>query len=122
MANPDFTDENVTEYVNDLSLDGLKSLVDDMNDDFDKAFEDRFNVSQNQEGSLSQTPSFFKANITSAFEDLLRVRREGAQAVFSAEGLDYGSATGQSMEQSDVTIEVSHAPDCTWTVSITITK
>lgn len=122
MAEPEFTDVNVTKYVNGLSLDELKELVGDLNNNFDRAIVKRFDASSNQQASLEKTPTFFKENITSAFEDLLRIRANGAEAEFDATGLDYGSATGQSLEQSDIEIKVTHEPDCTWSVSIIITK
>jgi len=122
MADPEFTDENVTRYVNGLDLDELKKFVSDLNSDFEEALDRRFRVGSNQLDTLKKSPAFFKANITSALEDLLRIRSEEAEARFSVSGLDYGSATGQSMEQSDLEIEVTHEPDCTWTVSVIITK
>jgi hypothetical protein len=122
MADPEFTDENVIKYVNGLELDELKKFVSDLDTDFEEALNRRFRVSPNQMDTLRETPAFFKANITSALEDLLRIRSEKAEAHFSVSGLDYGSATGQSMEQSDVEIEVTHEPDCTWTASVIITK
>jgi hypothetical protein len=103
-------------------LDELEKFVSDLNADFDEALDRRFRVDSNQMDTLKKTPAFFKANITSALEDLLRIRSEKAEAHFSVSGLDYGSATGQSMEQSDVKVEVTHEPDCTWTVSVIITK
>ena len=57
-ADSEFTDENVTKYVNGLDLDELKKFVSDLNADFEEALDRRFRISSNQMDTLKETPAF----------------------------------------------------------------
>lgn len=115
------TDAAVTDYVNDLTVSELETLVDDLNDNFDDAISSRFDVSSSQASTLTNTSAFFKTVITSAFKNLYVIRSNNATSDFEISGLDInGSGTG--LNNDEIKIEIGHHSDCTWYIKITITK
>ncbi len=92
-----------------------------MKSNFDSAITSRFNVSSSQSNTHSATPDFFKDEILSAFNSLLNIRQNGATGNFTISGLNQ-SGSGEGLQDADITITVSHSPDCTWSISIKISK
>jgi hypothetical protein len=120
-ATQTLTDTNVNDYIHSISNGDLQTLVGDLKSDFDGAISNRFKVSSNQSNSLSSTPDFFKTQITSAFNSLLTIRQNGATGDFTISGLN-PSGSGEGLQNTDLKITITHSPDCTWSVTITITK
>mgnify|MGYP001596195487 CR=1 FL=1 len=117
----DFTNLAVNDYVNNLTLSELPTLVDDLNDDLNDAISSRFNVSSSQTSTLTSTPEFFKTVITSAFRNLYIIKSYSASADFDITGLDT-TGSGSGLTEDEIIIEIGHKPDCTWYVKISIKK
>ena len=121
MATQSFTDTNVNNLIKNIRIEDLQTLVADMKKDFDKSLAARFSLSSSQSETTSVTPAFFKTVITSAFESLLTIRKNGATGNFTMAGLNT-DGSGGGLQQADLKISLSHQPDCTWNLEITFTK
>jgi hypothetical protein len=116
-----FTDSPVTDYVNNLTNSELETLIDDLNDDFDSAISSRFNVSSSQSSTLSNSPTFFKTVLTTAFQNLNVIRSNNASVDFEISGLA-STGSGSGLTADELIIEIGHKSDCTWYIRISITK
>ena len=121
MPLPVFNDTNVDDYMNNITEEDLDTLISDLENDFDAAIVNRFDASSSQDSTISSTPQFFKEVITTAFRNFKTIQGNGATVSFSISGLDV-SGGGGGLQSDDIKITVSHAPNCTWTVGIEITK
>jgi hypothetical protein len=121
MPLPVFNDTNVDDLINNISDEDLDTLVTDLENDFDTAITDRFDASSSQDSTLSSTPEFFKTVMTTAIRNFKTIRDNSATVSFSMSGLNV-SGGGGGLQSADIKITVSHAPNCTWTVGIEITK
>jgi len=116
-----FTDSNVNNYIETLSLQDLKSLVDELKKDFDNAISSRFTVSSSQSSTLVATPSFFKDTIITAFDNLYTIRSNNATCDFTITGLNQ-AGSGSGLQNAKISIEIGHRSDCTWYIKVTIEK
>ena len=99
MPLPDFNDAGINSYFSSASQSALEDFVSDLKSDFDTAITSRFNLDEDYQNALADTPEEIKGYITDAVEHFVNSKQKYGSGTFTASGFGNGGGVPQPLDR-----------------------